>query len=45
MTERNLRRVEKGEIMASKSTLEALAAAHRLALGDYMKVLAARLSH
>lgn len=43
LTERHLRRVEKGEIMASKSTLEALATAHHLPLNAYLKELA-RLS-
>ena len=44
LTERHLRRVEKGEIMASKNALEALATAHELTLDVYMKEVAQRLA-
>lgn len=40
VTQRNLRRVEHGQIPATKATLEALAEAHGLALEDYLKKLA-----
>lgn len=43
LTERHLRRIEHGEQAASKATLEALAAAHRLELADYLGELATRL--
>ena len=43
MTERHLRRVEKGELLASKSTLEALASSHDLRLDGYMKEIAKRV--
>lgn len=43
LTERHLRRVEHGEQAASKSTLEALASAHHLALNEYLKALAQHL--
>lgn len=42
ITERNLRRVEHGELAASKATLVALARAHGLPLEDYLKDLAAK---
>lgn len=40
MTERNLRRVEHGELRASKATLETLARAHGLSLEEYLKQVA-----
>lgn len=40
VTDRNLRRVEKGEIQVSKKVLESLAKAHGLPLDEYLKVLA-----
>ena len=40
MTERHLRRVEKGEVLASKTILEALASSHELPLDEYMKEIA-----
>ena len=43
LTERNLRRIEKGELRASKNALEALAAAHNLNVGEYMDAIAKRL--
>ena len=43
VTQRNLRRVEHGQIPATKATLEALADAHGRPLEDYLKKLANRL--
>ncbi len=43
LAERHLRRVEKGELMASKKTLELLAAAHHLDVNEYMNEIARRL--
>ncbi|NLE36878.1 MAG: helix-turn-helix transcriptional regulator [Pirellulaceae bacterium] len=40
LTERNLRRVEHGQLAASKSTLQSLANAHGMALEDYLDGLA-----
>lgn len=40
LTERHLRRVEKGQCTASKATLNALAAAHGFSLAEYMKEVA-----
>ncbi len=42
LTERHLRRVEKGEVLASKATLETLASSHELPLDEYMKEVAKR---
>ena len=41
VTERHLRRVEHGELPATRSTLTALADAHQMPLDDYLKELAA----
>lgn len=43
LTERHLRRVEHGELAASKTTLEALADAHGLRLDEYLRSLAQRM--
>lgn len=43
VTDRNLRRVEHGELPASSATLRALADAHHLTLDAYMEKLASRL--
>lgn len=44
LTERHLRRVEQGQQAATRATLDALATAHALTLGDYLKQLAERLA-
>ena len=43
VTERNLRRVEKGELRASSATLMSLATAHQRPLNDYLAELAGLL--
>ena len=43
LTERNLRRIEKGELRASKRAIAALASAHNMNTGEYMDELAKRL--
>ena len=43
LTERHLRRVEKGEVLASKATLEALASSHGVSLAEYMQEIAKRI--
>jgi hypothetical protein len=43
VTERHLRRVEHGQLPAKRSTLTALAEAHRLPLDEYLKKLAVAL--
>ncbi|MFO7774517.1 MAG: helix-turn-helix transcriptional regulator [Candidatus Hydrogenedentota bacterium] len=42
VTERHLRRVERGDVRASKAVLEALAQAHDLSLEEYLSEVAAR---
>jgi hypothetical protein len=42
LTDRHLRRIERGEQAASKAALQSLAAAHRMELGDYLNELARR---
>jgi hypothetical protein len=44
VTDRHLRRVEHGELPASKAMLEALAEAHGRSLEDYLKELSGRLT-
>ena len=43
IADRHLRRIENGQISASKSSLEALAEAHEMILADYLDALAKRL--
>ncbi len=43
LTDRHLRRIEKGEVLASKATLEALASSHGVSLAEYMKQIAKRI--
>lgn len=43
ITERHLRRVEHGQSAASRATLESLARAHGMSLGNYLKKLAKHL--
>ena len=43
VTERNLRRVEKGELRASQATLRSLASAHQRPLNEYLNDLAGLL--
>lgn len=43
LTERHLRRIEHGEIRATRSAIQSLAAAHELDLSEYMRELAERL--
>lgn len=44
ITDRNLRRVERGQIPATKATLQALADSHGLPLDDYLKKVASFLN-
>lgn len=43
LTERHLRRIEKGQCAASKATLDVLAISHDLSLAEYMKQIAKRV--
>lgn len=44
LTDRHLRRIEQGQLAATKASLDALSAAHGMKLSEYMQEIASRLS-